>query len=522
MLFTNVFVEKLANRAPESVALVEKNGATVTCGQLYAESLRLAAHLQQNGAQRRQRAVIAAEPSADFVRIIYAAMLLDWEIAIIDPDMGREHFNAKLDQFDPHWAFIDYRLLLLQEHPVLRWLYFLKNPNGIYLPMRKGLRLVGVGRWLPIVRRHLNLQKMRETPVHIPDLASADLDLPFLITYTSGTLAAPKGVVHSLASLLESIKILTNILSLVPNAEQENAPQRLATHLPHYLLIGVNAEITIYLWDSKAAPSEKLAFIQKNSITTLFNPPCDYLPLMQEVTKNKAKKTEKPAFIGEHLRHVLFGSAPVHAAFLSKIEPLLPPDCRLTALYGMTENLLVTMADGREKMQRQDAGDWLGYPLPNVRLQIAEDAEIFLNSPQLFLGYYKMPKREAWHVTGDSGKLNADGSLTLIGRKKDMIIRRHFNIYPALYEPTINKIKGVVDAALVGVFDEKMQDEKVFLIVEKEENHPLKIADVEKQITQGRLAIDKEALPDVILFRKLPRKGRQNKIDKVRLRTELI
>jgi acyl-CoA synthetase (AMP-forming)/AMP-acid ligase II len=522
MLFNNLFIEKLAARAPESVALVEKNGATVTCGQLYTESLRLAAHLQKNGAQRRQRAVIAAEPSADFVRIIYAAMLLDWEIAIIDPDMGRDNFKAKLDQFDPHWAFIDYRLLLLQEHPILRAFYFLKNPNGIYLPMRKGMRLVGVGTWLPIVRRHLNLKKMRETPVTIPDLKQADLHLPFLITYTSGTLATPKGVVHSLATLAESIKILANILSVKRDAGQAEIPQRLATHLPHYLLIGVNAEITIYLWDNKAAPSEKLAFIEKNNITTLFNPPSDYLPLMEELLKKKAETSENPVFLGKNLQHVLFGSAPVHAAFLSKIEVLLPPNCRLTALYGMTENLLVTMADGREKIQRQEAGDWLGYPLPNVRLQIADDAEISLQSPQLFLGYFQMPAREAWHATGDSGRLNEDGSLTLIGRKKDMIIRRHFNIYPALYEPTINKIKGVADAALVGVFDEKLHDEKVFLIIEKEENHPLSISDVEKQITQGRLAIDKEALPDVILFQKLPRKGRQNKIDKVRLRNELI
>ncbi|MEI6408233.1 MAG: class I adenylate-forming enzyme family protein [Bacteroidota bacterium] len=522
MLFNNLFIEKLAARAPESIALVEKNGATITCGQLYSESLRLAAHLQKNGAQRRQSAVIAAEPSADFVRIIYAAMLLDWEIAIIDPDMGRENFKTKLDQFDPHWAFIDYRLLLLQEHPILRAFYFLKNPNGIYLPMRKGMRLVGVGNWLPIVRRHLNLKKMRETPVNSPELTPADMHSPFLITYTSGTLATPKGVVHSLATLAESIKILANILSVKRDDGQAEIPQRLATHLPHYLLIGVNAEITIYLWDNKAAPSKKLVFIEKNNITTLFNPPSDYLPLMQEALKNKAESNEKSVFLGKNLQHVLFGSAPVHAAFLSKIEPLLPPNCRLTALYGMTENLLVTMADGREKMQRQEAGDWLGYPLPNVRLQIADDAEIFLQSPQLFLGYYQLPAREAWHATGDSGRLNADGSLTLIGRKKDMIIRRHFNIYPALYEPTINKIKGVSDAALVGVFDEKAQDEKVFLIIEKEENHPLSISDVEKQISQGRLAIDKEALPDVILFRKLPRKGRQNKIDKVRLRTEII
>ena len=513
MLYSNFFIEKLATRAPESVALVEKNGAIFTCGQLRADSLRLAAHLQKEGAKPRQRAVIAAEPSADFVRIIYAAMLLDWEIALIDPEMGRDNFRAKIDQFDPHWAFMDYRLLLLQEHPILRALYFLKNPNGIYLPMRKGVRLVGVGNWLPILRGPLNLTKMCKTSIEIPHLETGNPYLPFLITYTSGTLATPKGVVHSLATLTESITILADIL-------RGPTPQSLATHLPHYMLIGVNADIKIYLWDYKSAAAEKLAFMGKNKITTLFNPPADYLPLMQ-ATAELTETHGKNRVLGDNLQHVLFGSAPVHAAFLEKIAYFLPKNCRLTALYGMTENLLISMADGREKMQRQDEGDWLGYPLPNVSLEIADDAEILLNSPQLFLGYFQMPTRGAWHPTGDSGKLNKDGSITLIGRKKDMIIRRNFNIYPALYEPTINKIKGIADCALIGVFDEKAHDEKVFLVIEKEENDPLSISDVEKQISQGRFAIDKEALPDVVLFKKLPRKGRQNKTDKAALRAEL-
>lgn len=514
MLYSNFFIDKLASRARESVALVEKNGTVFTCGQLYTDSLRLAAHLQKNGAQPRQRAVIAAEPSADFVRIIYAAMLLDWEIALIDPEMGRENFRAKLDQFDPHWAFIDYRLLLLQEHPILRALYFLKKPDGIYLPMRKGVRLVGVGNWLPILRGPLNLRKMCQTPIEIPHLEAANPHLPFLITYTSGTLATPKGVVHSLATLAESIAILADIL-------RGATPQSLATHLPHYMLIGVNADIKIYLWDYKSAAAEKLEFIKKNNITTLFNPPADYLPLMQ-VTAEMAATRQKESVLGKSLQHVLFGSAPVHVAFLEKIDRFLPKNCRLTALYGMTENLLISMADGREKMKRQEEGDWLGYPLPNVSLEIADDAEILLHSPQLFLGYFQLPARGAGHPTGDSGKLNADGSLTLIGRKKDMIIRRNFNIYPALYEPTINKIKGVTDCALIGVFDEKAHDEKVFLVIEKEENHPLSISDVEKQIGQGRFAIDREALPDVVVFKKLPRKGRQNKTDKAALRAELV
>ena len=93
-----------------------------------------------------------------------------------------------------------------------------------------------------------------------------------------------------------------------------------------------------------------------------------------------------------------------------------------------------------------------------------------------------------------------------------MIIRRNMNIYPGLYEPTINKIKGVKAAVMVGKYKEEIHDEKVYLVVEKEE--AISEKSIRQQLEYGQYAIDKEALPDAIVFQKLPRKGRQNKIDR--------
>ena len=61
-----------------------------------------------------------------------------------------------------------------------------------------------------------------------------------------------------------------------------------------------------------------------------------------------------------------------------------------------------------------------------------------------------------------------DGKLILVGRKKDMIIKGNYNIYPGLYEPVIQNIPGVLACAMVGVFDTDMQDEKIVLAVEPE------------------------------------------------------
>ena len=101
-----------------------------------------------------------------------------------------------------------------------------------------------------------------------------------------------------------------------------------------------------------------------------------------------------------------------------------------------------------------------------------------------------------------------------------MIIRRNFNLYPGLYESTICRIPGVTECAFVGVFDEKKQDEVVALFVET--HQPVSEKALRKALEFGPYSIDKEALTDYILMEKLPRAGRQFKVDKQQLRQQLI
>jgi len=217
------------------------------------------------------------------------------------------------------------------------------------------------------------------------------------------------------------------------------------------------------------------------------------------------------------LQELFFGSAPVYRSFLERLIPVTPAHVRLTCLYGMTENLVVAGIDGREKAQYSTSdGDVVGRPVPGVEIDIAPDGEIQVRSPQIFTRYLHLDGRAAWHPTGDLGHLDPEGRLVLTGRKKDMIIRRNFNLYPGLYEPTINRIPGVTESAFVGVYDEKIQDESVTLFVE---THRLLTEDfLRRALESGEYSIDREALPDRIVFAKLPRSGRQNKVDKNALR----
>lgn len=501
-MFSTQLIDLLKSRDPDTPAVVEK-GNVLTVGQLLNSSEQLAAGLKAFGLKPGDTVILAAMPDAGFIRIVYAGMLCGIRLAVIDPEMGRDNYRAKLQQLSPQAAFVDTRLLLLQEHPLLRWLYFRLSRKGMYFPLVPDLPIIATGPWLPLFRKKTWLKNLfqkspqQETTESIPETSD------FLITYTSGTTSLPKGVVHSIRAITSSIQQIADLIRGGHN-------RRIATHLPYFALIGLNAGATAHLWDYKSSAADKMLFIEQHEITTLFAPPCDYLPLM-EVCEKEGR------LLPDCLQHLFFGSAPVYRSFLERLIPLLPGHVRLTCLYGMTENLVVAAIDGREKASLStDEGDIVGYPVKGVDIQFGPDGEILIRSPQMYSRYLHLESRDDWHATGDLGHLDANGRLVLTGRKKDMIIRRNFNLYPGLYEPTINRIPGVTESAFVGVFDEQKQDETVLLYVET--HQPISEATLRSALSFGPYSIDREALPDRIIFDKLPRKGRQSKVDKADLR----
>lgn len=495
----------LAERPPETPAIVEKS-KTITVGELLRDSLILANALRRLGCQPGDTAALAAQPDTDFIKIVYAGMRCGLRLAVIDPEMGRDNYREKLRQLQPRWAFVDSRLLLLQEHPLLRWLYFQRSKKGIYFPRTKGLRVIATGPWMPLFQKNTQLKALMKGSGSAPlaeEIPPLPPDSEFLITYTSGTTSQPKGVVHTLGAITESIAQISDLLRGGHNL-------RLATHLPYFALIGLNAGVTAHLWDYRSSAEEKLRFIEEQEITTLFSPPSDYLPLVKWCEREGRQ-------LPNCLQHLFFGSAPVYRSFLERLRAVLPDHVRLTCLYGMTENLVVAAIDGREKAGLPtDEGDILGRPVPEVEIRIAPDHEILLRSPQLYKRYLHLDHRDDWHATGDLGHQDAAGRIVLTGRKKDMIIRRNFNLYPGLYEPTINRIPGVAESAFVGIYDEKIQDERVVLFVET--HRPITEQALRRALEYGEYSIDREALPDAIVFQKLPRAGRQNKVDKAALR----
>jgi long-chain acyl-CoA synthetase len=153
-------------------------------------------------------------------------------------------------------------------------------------------------------------------------------------------------------------------------------------------------------------------------------------------------------------------------------------DCEVIEAYGLTEASPAIAVERRGEEKR--AGS-CGKPLEGVQVAILDDGgrtlaagevgEICARSPGIMSGYFGMPEasaealRDGWLHTGDMGCLDADGYLYVTDRKKDLIIRGGFNVYPRDVEDVLYQHPGVLEAAVVGKPDAALGEEVVAFVV---------------------------------------------------------
>ena len=164
-----------------------------------------------------------------------------------------------------------------------------------------------------------------------------------------------------------------------------------------------------------------------------------------------------------HMRVFISGSAPLLAETHREFEARTGH--AILERYGMTETNMNTSNpyDGA-----RIAGT-VGLPLPGVALRIAdpetgtplpqgEIGMIELKGPNVFKGYWRMPEKTAaefradgYFITGDLGRIDDNGYVSIVGRGKDLVITGGFNVYPKEVESEIDAIPGVVESAVIGV-----------------------------------------------------------------------
>src|SRR5260221_6357972 len=170
------------------------------------------------------------------------------------------------------------------------------------------------------------------------------------------------------------------------------------------------------------------------------------------------------------------GSAPLPVAILESFEQKF--GCRI--LEGSRHSEASAVLTGHGLDMPRKAGS-VGKPIAGVEVVVVDEndqpvpvgevGEVIARGPNIMRGYYNMPEetratlRDGWLHTGDMGRFDEDGYLNIVERKKDLIIRGGFNIYPRDVEEVLNSHPAVIESAVIGVPSKRMGEEvKAFVV----------------------------------------------------------
>lgn len=155
----------------------------------------------------------------------------------------------------------------------------------------------------------------------------------------------------------------------------------------------------------------------------------------------------------------------------------------ISATYGMSENGCCTINDFDDDVDSKC--QTVGHPIRGVDIKLTDDdrkevslgkiGEIAIRGINLFSGYHKNPEitnmsfdEKGFFYSGDLGRFREDGNLTIVGRKKEMIIRGGFNVYPVEVEEQIRLMDNVKNVAVIGIPDRRMGEKIIACVIPME------------------------------------------------------
>ena len=443
----------------------------VTYRELEALAARFAGLLQEHGAGAGDRVALLLPNEPAFVGAYYGALRLGAIVVPLNPLLRRAEIESRIDDSGA-------RLLVA--------------------PAGRAQELDGVTAALVNPAAAAQAEPVEE-------VADREAGGPAVLLYTSGTSGGAKGAELTHVGLRTNATFLArDVLGLTPSDVILGS-----TPLSHVLgQSGVmNAAIALGAcvalmprFDAAAA----LDLMRREGAGVFLGVPTMCKALLQAA---EPLETVPP------LRVAHIGGAPLPPETLRAFEARF--DCPVLEGYGMTET---GTASSHRRGQTVKPGS-VGTPAEGIELRIAdlagadlpagETGEVLVRGPWLMRGYWRNPEAtraavdaDGWLATGDIGYLDEDGYLFLVDRRKDVILRGGYTVYPREVEDVLHEHPAVQEAAVVGVPDETLGEEVVALVVPR----PGATCDPEEigEFTRARVAAYKYPRLVVVVDR-LPR-----------------
>ncbi len=319
------------------------------------------------------------------------------------------------------------------------------------LSSQLGVRVIALDD-LPL-KRKLIVQSFRS----LPPAPTVDANDTAVILYTSGTTAEPKGVELSYGNLFSNATDAIASLEIDPN-------QTFLNILPPFHVFGLLANVLVPVMlaapvhaQPRFSPIAVVRAVAENKITVLLAIPSMFAAIL------RVKHADPATFREIYL--AISGGEPLPESVRRGFEERFGVILRQG--YGLTETSPV-LAAGSVHQWRDGS---VGRPIRNVEIQIRDaegntlsggnDGEIFVRGPSIMKGYFRRPEEtrrvlslEGWFDTGDIGRIDADGYLSITGRAKEMLIIGGENVFPREIEAVLETHDAVLQAAVIGVPDE--------------------------------------------------------------------
>ncbi len=469
---------------------VIEGGRRLTYLKLNRRVNRLSRALQGMGLKYGDRCAVLAYNCLEYVEVLFAAaklglivVPLNWRLAPAEWDFILNDSGTETLLFDPEFAG---KLEGLRGRTPVRRLAALGGKRvGEALSYEESLSGAGEGEPEP------------DKPV--------DLNTPHIIMYTAGTTGRPKGAVLGQGASFWNAVNMSLCIDLT-------SQDRTLTVLPlfHVGGIGLYTLPTLYQGGTVVIqrafdPKLTLKLIEQERVNVLFGVPAIFLFLIQD-----------PGFKAgamARLRSVMSGGAPLPVSLIHQYHQA---GIILQQGFGMSEAAPGIAALDRERALAKPGS--IGRPLFHVEARIVDDenrdlgpgrtGELLIRGPNLMQGYWNRPEATAeaftggWLHTGDLARMDEDGDLYIVERKKDMYISGGENVYPAEVENIIFELPQVSEAAIIGVKDKTWGEVGRAVVVLKPDQ---KLTETEiLEYLKGRLA--KYKIPRSVIFTgQLPR-----------------
>ncbi len=464
-----------ARKYPDRVALVQ-GGERVTYAHLWNQAQQFAARLCDEYGVRAGDAVALLMPNVlDFPRAYYAVLAVG---AVVVP------IHALLTPEEIEYVLRDSGAKLLIAHPML--------PNGAAGAQRAGIACHGE------VSNHP--ERSRGAFSIAPREATDDA----VILYTSGTTGKPKGAV------LTHLNMVMNATVSAFDLFEAHEDDVLLCALPLFhsfgqtcvMNTGFRCGATIVLlprFDGAAA----LDLMVRERVTCFAGVPTMYIALL-EAAKNDPRRPP--------LRRLNSGGAALPLAVLERVEQTF--GVPIEEGYGLSETSPVATFNQRAIGVKPGT---VGTPIWGVEVAIAktdvedriellppgERGEIVIRGHCVFSRYLNNPqataaaKVDGWFRSGDIGAMDEDGFVTILDRKKDLILRGGFNVYPREVEEVLLRHPAIAQAAVVGVPHDVHGEEVCAVIIRSTSAHEVQ---AEQIITWARENMAKHKYPRIVEF----------------------